>query len=314
MSDVQTQAGDALRRLALNEQAKLRVLQDPTLWGIFRRIADRYVTGEHVDMALAAAERANFAGHSATIDYMGESARRPTVARHATQEFTRLAEAIVHRGLDCSVSLDLSHIGSQIDRQLCRRNARLVADATARAGIELMLSMEGHDRVDQILEDHAWLSERFAHVGVTVQARLYRTDGDLKELLERPGRIRLVKGSFDTPPNLAHRRDAPELASRFDALAGELLRSGHPCSIATHDWDRLETAHQVIETEGLRAHPYVFEFLAGIGDEQRDTMRDRDHPTQEYYVYGGEWFLYVCNRLAEDPTRIFQAVVDALGA
>lgn len=314
MDDLQTQAGDALRRLALNEQAKLRVLQDPTLRAIFGRIADRYVAGADVDTALAAAERANFAGNGATIDYMGESARRHTVARHATQEFVRLAEAIDGRRLRCSVSLDLSHIGSQIDQSIARRHAQTVAQATAEAGIELILSAEGHDRLDQVLDDHAWLCERFDHVGITVQARLHRTEADLKTLLERPGRIRLVKGAFDMPAHAALHRDDPQLADRFDTLAAVLLRSGHPCAIATHDWDRLDAAHALIAEEELGDHPYLFEFLSGIGTEQRDRMRDRGHPTQEYIVYGEEWFLYVCNRLAEQPSRIFQAVVDALGA
>lgn len=277
------------------------------------RVAERYVAGEHLDSALAAAELANFAGHAATIDYMGESARRPIVAREATQEFVRLTEAIAGRGLHCSVSLDLSHLGSQIDRKTCRANAAAVAEATAHAGIEMLISMEGYGRLDQILDDHAWLCERFSHVGVTVQARMHRTERDLPDLLDRPGRIRLVKGAYDTPAELAYPRTAPELPARFDALAGALLRSAHPSSIATHDPDRLEHAHIVIGTEHLEDHPYVFEFLMGIGPEQRDVMRDHGHPTQEYIVYGDEWFLYVCNRIAEEPARLYQAVIDAFG-
>ncbi|MGL4177007.1 MAG: proline dehydrogenase family protein [Dermatophilaceae bacterium] len=115
-----------------------------------------------------------------------------------------------------------------------------MAQATRDAGIEMVVSMEGHDRVDQILADHAALCAEFDHVGVTMQARLRRTPDDLDELLRRPGRIRLVKGAYSAPASAASAPDAQETLDAYDDLAARLLRSGHLCSIATHDVDRID--------------------------------------------------------------------------
>lgn len=104
------------------------------------------------------------------------------------------------------ISLDLSHIGSLVDRDLARRNLARIVQAAAAAEGEVMISMENHDRTDQILDDHDWiasvhaeLAERYTHVGVTIQARLHRSSDDLDLLLERPGRIRVVKGAYPFP-------------------------------------------------------------------------------------------------------------------
>ncbi|HZG89566.1 MAG TPA: proline dehydrogenase family protein [Pseudonocardia sp.] len=304
-------AAHALRRLALDEGLKARTAEDPALSAIAWRVAHRYVAGRTLPEVLPRVRELVAAGHATTVDFMGESARRASVADAATEEFLRLVTRIAEHGPRCSVSLDLSHLGSVIDRELGLRNATRVAEATAAAGLELVLSMEGHDRIDQILDDHAVLGERFDHVGITLQARLHRSPADLEALLDRPGRIRLVKGSYDVPERIAVAREDPELPRRFDALAERLLRSGHPCLIATHDIDRLLAVDRLVDTASLRGAPYVIEVLDGLGVEQIRRMRERGHPTQVYLVYGTEWWLYVLNRIAEDPQRVLLALVDA---
>lgn len=305
-------AADALRRLALDEGLKARAAADTELSALAWRVARRYVAGRSLPEVLARVRQVNEAGHAATVDFMGESTRDAALAEAATEEFLRLAAAIGDQRLRCSVSLDLSHLGSVLDRELGRRNAARIAEATAAIEADMILSMEGHDRTDQILDDHAHLCERFDHVGVTVQARLHRTaTADLTALLDRPGRIRLVKGAYDTPTALAVTRENPALLGTFDVLAERLLRSGHPCSIATHDTDRLDHLDALIAEAALHGAPYQVEVLDGLGPHQIDQMRDRGHPTQVYLVYGSEWWLYVCNRLAEDPQRLLLALTDA---
>lgn len=304
-------AAHALRRLALDEDLKARVAADPDLIAPAWRVARRYVTGVTLPEALVGVRRVIAAGHAATVDFMGESARDAALADAVTEEFLRLGAAIGEHRSSCSISLDLSHLGSLVDRELGLRNAARIAEVTAAAGIELILSMEGHDRADQILADHAVLCERFDHVGITVQARLFRTADDLAGLFDRPGRIRLVKGAYDTPGSHAVPREDPALPGLFDAYTDRLLRSGHRCSIATHDVDRLDHLDALVTREGLREAPYLVEVLDGLGTRQIDQMRDRGHPTQVYLVYGTEWWLYVCNRLAEDPQRLLLALADA---
>lgn len=303
---------DSLRKLALNEGAKAYVMTHPELSAVAKRVAQRYVAGEDLEQAIQAAAAVSRKGYTATIDFMGESTRSEQEARAALDEFLRLTDAIKVNKLRSSVSLDLSHIGSLVGLDLGTENARTLAAATDKAGIEMMISMEGSDRVDEVLSIHKELCAEFKHVGITVQARLHRTRQDLFDLLKRPGRIRLVKGAYYTPLEIAYARDTNELHVAYDSYAKQLLESGHPCSIATHDWDRLKSAERVLKDVDADRAQFTFEFLSGLGIEQERAMFAKGFRVQEYIVYGLEWWLYVCNRIAEEPSRLFDAITDAI--
>jgi proline dehydrogenase len=305
---VMDQAAQAMRALALDEALKDQVAADPTLRTIAWRVAERYVGGRSIAEALARATLSNAEGRSVTIDYMGESCRDAAMATAETEVFLDLSGQAAANGTNCSVSLDLSHIGSVVDRNLGLTNATRLAEATAAAGQEMMISAEGSDRTDLILWTHERLCERFDHVGVTIQARLHRTADDLVRLLRRPGRIRLVKGSFLEPESIAYPRNSHELSAAYLTYATLLLDSGHPCSIATHD---LELLNELQPHMRRSSGAYEVELLLGLGADQLPVMRERGHPVREYIVFGTQWWLYVCNRIAEDPLRLFQALVDA---
>jgi proline dehydrogenase len=309
-----SEAAEALRRLALDESAKAAVLSDPRLRAVARRIADRYIAGETLAAALEAIAAVNARGHAASVDYMGESCRDAGIAKHAAEVFGETAVRLAAGRLDCSLSLDLSHLGLLVDPDLCLRSASKVAEAAAAFGSELILSAEGSDRTDAILACHARLCERHENVGIRVQARLHRTERDLPALLERPGRICLSKGAYHEPPEVAIPSESPALADAFAGYADALIGSGHRCSIATHDVALQERAALAVRERGIPADRSVeFETLQGLGDPGLDALRDAGFATRVYVVFGEEWFLYVCNRIAEEPDeRIARAVVDAL--
>ncbi len=122
-----------------------------------------------------------------------------------------------------------------------------------------------------------------------------------------------MKGAYLEPEATAFPRNSPELAARYRELAKTLIGSGHVCSIATHDILLLDDLHNFIGEHGAAAGAFEFEMLLGLWDSQLDIMKSRGYPTREYVVYGSEWFLYVCNRVAEEPIRIYQALIDAVG-
>jgi proline dehydrogenase len=311
-----SQAADALRRLALDERAKAAVLADPRLRTLARRIADRYIAGETLPAAIAAIAAVNARGHAASVDYMGESCRDAAVAARAACVFAETAQRLAAERLDCSLSLDLSHLGLLVDPELCLRSAAAIAEAAAAFGSELIISMEGSDRTDAILDCHGRLCERHENVGIRIQARLHRSERDLQALLARPGRICLVKGAYHETPEVAIPRESAALAAVFAGYADALIGSGHRCSIATHDPALLERAASALrarERQGSASERTVeFETLQGLGDAALDALRDEGFATRVYVVFGEEWFLYVCNRIAEEPDgRIAQAVIDA---
>ena len=311
-----TDSAEKLRKLALDEDVKARVQDDPLLKPLFWRIAKRYVAGETAGDAVERAADAKVRGHAATVDYMGESCRDEKAAGAETEAFLSLIEALNERGIRGSVSLDISHLGSLISPDLGFENTKRIAEAAAAGDREVMISMEGSDRTDTTLDTfyrfYEDLSSEFDNLGITVQARLHRTEGDLLRLLERLGRIRLVKGAYHESTSIAFARGSEELARAYRGYATTLLRSGHRCSIATHDRSIHFDLIDMIRRESLREHPYEFECLFGLGTEQIDDLNRQGHPTREYIVYGSEWFLYVLNRIAEEPVRLHYAVNDLL--
>ena len=311
-----TDTVEKLRKLALNEDIKDQVQTDPLFKPLFWRIAKRYVAGETANDAVGRAADANSRGHAATVDYMGESCRDEKAAGAETEAFLSLIEALDERGIRGSISLDISHLGSLISPDLGFANTKRIAEAAAVGDREVMISMEGSDRTDTTLDTfHCFyedLSSELDNLGITVQARLHRTEDDLPRLLERPGRIRLVKGAYHESTSIAFARGSEELAQAYRGYAITLLRSGHRCSIATHDRSIHFDLTNMIRRESLCEHPYEFECLLGLGTEQIDALNQQGHHTREYIVYGSEWFLYVLNRIAEEPIRLHYAVNDLL--
>lgn len=306
-------AAAALKSIARDEKIKARMMEDPALKKILLRVAARFVCGEELPDCLAVAKKTNDLGHAATIDYMGESARDEALAERATEEFAHVAREISNRGLDCSISLDLSHVGMALNPEIAFDNASKIARAAREADTEVMVSMEGTERTNDILSLHERLSDNFDNVGITLQAYLHRTESDLTAAMKRPGRIRLVKGAYEEPESVSLPRDSAALDGAYRQHMETLLASGHPCSIATHDEAMLDHAREFIRKNYLEASNAEFEMLYGVTPERLEKMRERGRKTRVYLVYGEEWYLYLCHRLAEHPPNIYQAVADAVG-
>lgn len=309
------QAANGLRALALDEAAKERFCRDPELRPFMQRIAARYVGGPTIADVLKRLHQIRARGHAASAEYSGESCRDEGRANAESNIFLDLIAALEHENLPCSISLDLSHIGSVVDPELGYRNARRIAAMAARAGREVMISIEGSERADNIYATYRRLhaDAGLDNVGITVPAKLHRTAHDLPALMEVPGRIRLVKGAYLEPAQLACDRRSPELAARYIEYATTLLAGERKCSIATHDRRIQHALANVMLARGPRPHA-EFESLMGLGTEQIDSLQRRGFPTREYVVFGEEYFLYVLNRIAEEPVRLFQAVADLMGS
>ncbi|WP_222194700.1 proline dehydrogenase family protein [Modestobacter italicus] len=305
-------AADALRAWALDEQLKQRVMADPALAALAARVARRYTAGDTVPDAIAAAQAAVRRGHAVSIEYAGESVRDADLARAETAVFLDLIATVRAAGLPSTVSFDLSHVGSVVAPALAAAHVREMAAALAPVGTELMISAEGSGRTDLVLDLYDELAGEGLRVGVTLQARLHRTPADLDRVLRHPGTVRLVKGAFLEPDGVAHRRGSAELTTAYLGLARRLVQAGHPVSVATHD----ETLVRALVAEhgtALTSGPVEFEMLLGLGPDLLDALHREGFRTREYVVFGGEWWLYVLNRIAEDPARVFTALTDLAG-
>lgn len=304
------QAALALKSIARDEDIKAYILREANLHKVLLRAARRFIGGERLQECLSDAQSLNSEGFAVTIDYMGESTRDEQMSREAAQEFERVIGSISEHGLDSSVSLDLSHIGLAVDEELCYEQARLLAQRAGAAGLEMMISMEGSERTEQVLSVYQRLAENFENVGITLQAYLHRTPRDLTEALKRPGRIRLVKGAFEEPEEKAMTRGA-ETDVAYRSCVEKVLLESHPCSISTHDRQLLDHADQFVRDNELSTENVEFEMLKGVERERLAGMRDLGYRARVYLPYGEEWYLYLCHRLAEHPPNIYQAISDA---
>jgi len=304
-----TEAAAALRHISRNESFKSYVLETPGLHDLLLKAVRRFIGGESLADCLPIARALGKLGFGLAVDYMGESTRDRRTAEQATDEFLRVIQALREDSEGLFLSPDLSHLGLLVDPELAHNNIASLAEAARDAKGEVIINMEGTDRTDTILEMHKRVCQRYENVGITLQAYLHRTPKDLSEALQRPGRIRLVKGAYEEPEALALRwGQATDTA--FCALMETLLASSHPCLIATHDESLLQHAQTFIKRHGLPASPIEFEMNFGICQARLEGLHDLGYRTRVYLPYGKEWYLYLCHRLAEFPPNVFQAIVD----
>ncbi|WP_038465846.1 proline dehydrogenase family protein [Arthrobacter sp. PAMC 25486] len=302
-------AADTLRAWALDEDLKRHVMADPVLAQAAGRIARRYTAGETAEEALALIAANAGRGHLTSIECAGESVRSADVANSEARIFLSLAGELKRRGEQSTVSFDLSHVGSVVSPELGLANALAIAGAAREAGSYIMISAEGSERTDLVLDLYEQISEAFPESGITVQARLHRSAQDLERVMLRPGPVRLVKGAFLESSTTAHARDSKELSENYQSMAERLVQSGHRVNLATHDAGLLASLKSRLGEE-LHGGLVEFEMLQGLGTELLDSLHAEGYTTREYVVFGPEWWLYVLNRIAEHPERAITALAD----
>ncbi|GEE03159.1 proline dehydrogenase [Gordonia spumicola] len=281
-------------------------MADPVLAGLAHRVARRYIAGETIDDALAVVAANADRGHLGSVECVGESVRDEATASAQTQIFVELA-ARLSRPVPPTISFDLSHVGSLLSPTLALENARRIAVAARESGSSLMISAEGSDRTDLVLDLWERLNDDFPDTGVTLQARLHRTPADLRRVMERPGPVRIVKGAFGEPKEIAYPRDSEPMYDAYLNAVDALVAEGRRVNLATHDASLVE---RLLPRVGEGAE---FEMLQGLGGDLLDTLRADGRVTREYVVFGREWWLYVLNRIAEHPGRLVAAVADLTG-
>lgn len=300
---------EALRKAALNEEAKRFILKNDVVYSVLKKAANRYIGGETLEEALPKVQEHNKNGFACSLEFMGESTRTEEESTIACNEFVRICKQIGNQKLQSAIALDLSHIGLAVSTDLCFHNLTLICSEAVQHNIEVIISAEGPDRTDAVITTYKKIAKTHPLVGITLQAYLHRTADDFKDLIKEKGRIRMVKGAFETPPGLSLPR-GEELDSVYLDYIYLLLAADHKCSIATHHDKIQQQAKKLIALHRPKKENYEFESLFGICNEQLQALKNEEHPAKIYFVYGKEWHLYVCNRIAEYPLNLFQAVQD----
>ena len=269
---------------------------------IVGRVAAPYVAGETLDDAVATIRELNAEGAVATLDLLGEEVRDRAKARAATEEYLRILDRIRAEGLDSNVSVKLSALGQELDEGFCLENvAEVVASADGHDSF-VRLDMEDHTTTDSTLRIYRSLYERFGgrRVGVVFQSYMRRTLRDVAELPDRDANVRLCKGIYIEPREVAW-KGYETVRLNFVAALEKLLTRGVYVGIATHDEYLICAAVALIDRLGIPRDRYEFQMLLGVEPRLRKILIAAGHRLRVYVPYGREWYQYSVRRLRENP-------------
>lgn len=273
---------------------------------LFKKLTTRFVAGETIDEAVAAIRELNGEGCSASFDHLNESVANPAEAEAEVQEYLEILARIDETGIKSNVSIKLTQFGLELDPELAYKNARAVVVEAARRGNFVRVDMEASSVTEQTVDIFKRLRAEFElnDTGIVLQSYLRRTYNDAEELVKLPARIRICKGAYNEPPEVAFpdKKDADENYIRVMQL---LLSSGIYHGIATHDPKMIAATIDFAKRRGIGKDAFEFQMLYGVRrDLQRQLAKD-GYNMRVYVPYGKHWYPYFMRRLAERPANIW---------
>ncbi len=281
---------------------------------VVRRVAGRYVAGETLDRAVEQVRRLNDAGEMATIDVLGEFASAATEADATVAEYLQAIDQIAAAGLDANVSVKLSALGLEFDRDLALENIRRLVRAATDHGSAVRIDMEHSGFTDTTLEIYRTLrQEGLDHCGVVIQSYLRRSLRDVRALAPLTPNVRLVKGIYVEPKAIAY-TDPGIIQRNFVELLEELVAAGSYVAVATHDQVLVDEALRVVDRHRLERSDYEFQTLLGVAERMRADLVQAGHRVRVYVPYGKAWYGYAVRRLRENPTIAGHVARDVLRA
>jgi proline dehydrogenase len=289
--------------IALSESKSLRRVAERSAMG--RRVSTRFVAGMSVEEALTATAATTAKGMSVSVDNLGENVTNLEEARHSAQLYHEMLDQIHTRKLNANVSLKLTHMGLDVDEAVSRQIAAEVVAHAARIDNFVRIDMEGSPYTEKTLAIVRELHRQpgnAGHVGAVIQAYLHRSERDVEELCAERIRIRLCKGAYKEPPEIAF-QDKKDVDANFVKLMKILLKSGTYHGIATHDPKMIEATIEFARAEKIPASAFEFQMLYGVRrDLQEQLVRD-GWGMRVYIPFGSEWYPYLMRRLAERPAN-----------
>ena len=266
--------------------------------------AARFVAGETLDECLDVLERLNAQGLDANTTLLGEDVASAAEARAVADEYDRILGRITERGVQANVALKLTHLGLLVDEQAAYENVSRVVDAAAARSNFVRIDMEHSAVVDAILRIYRRLRESGRdNVGVVLQSYLYRSEADLAALLPLRPNVRIVKGAYLEPPELAYPRKK-DVDEAYVRLVEAALHGGAYAAVATHDRRLIEHVIELARGGSIADGRFEFQMLYGVRPELQLALVRRGYRVRVATPFGPEWYPYLMRRLAERPANL----------
>ncbi len=294
-----------------------------TNWGVARRVALRFVAGETLDEAIEVVKQLNQKSKNihATLDQLGEHTHTSDDARRTAAQIIDILDAIQSSGVRSGLSLKLTQLGLALDEDLCAENLKQILTRAKEVNLFVRIDIEDSACVDPTLRIYNRMCHEygFENVGMALQSYLFRSEQDARDLLATGTRIRMVKGAYSEPPEIAYPKKQ-DVDHNFDVLmdlmadaslkpdAPAISEDGRwpPISAAgTHDGARIDHAKEYARQINLPKEKLEFQMLYGIRRELQESLAAEGYPVRVYVPFGTEWYPYFMRRLAERPANLW---------
>jgi proline dehydrogenase len=280
---------------------------------LVHRLAGRYIAGSTLAEACRVVADLNAQHKMATIDVLGEEVTRADEAHAIAQAYRDVFETIDDKQLDSNVSVKLTGLGLKLDYELCRENLTSVVEEAARRGNFVRIDMEDSSTTDDTLRLYRELRDAgLDNVGVVLQAYMRRTLDDIEALADLRPSVRLCKGIYLEPEDVAYQGYEEVRANYLGALEA-LLDAGCYVGIATHDERLVAEARRVVARRGLDREDYEFQMLLGVARPLGDRLVSEGHRLRIYVPFGEHWYAYSLRRLQENPRIAGYIAADTVG-
>jgi len=290
--------------IALSRNRTLRNFCENSKFG--RRISSRFVAGIEIGDALRVAAELNHQGFLVTLDSLGESVSSETEAHRAAEIYHELLNWIAAQKLNANISVKLTQMGLELDPALAQRIAESLARHAAEQDNFLRIDMEDSSltqaTLDIVCRIHARPELRSA-IGIVIQSYLYRSQADIEQLLANQIRVRLCKGAYKEPPEVAFPKKS-EVDANYTRLAKMLLDSPVYHGLATHDEAMIDAAKAFASERGIDKSRFEFQMLFGVRRDLQRKLVSEGYNVRVYVPFGSEWYPYFMRRLAERPANV----------
>ena len=266
--------------------------------------AQRFVAGQAIPDALTVARTLNTAGIMVTLDHLGESVFTEREAVNATQDCLDTLDAIADAEVQSRLSIKLTQLGLDIDRDLCRRNVTCILERAHEHGNFVRIDMEDYSHNEVTLDLFRELHRQFPNtLGLVIQAYLYKSQRDVEQLGAEGANLRLVKGAYKEPKSVAFPEKA-DVDRNFISLIERHLVSGNFTAIATHDEVVIDHIKLFIRSHNIPRDQFEFQMLYGIRTQLQRSLVSQDYAVRVYVPFGKDWYAYFMRRLAERPANV----------
>ena len=289
--------------ISLSESKSLRATAEKTWIG--QRLSRRFVAGTTIEDALAVTRATNRLGLSVSVDNLGENVTNADEARHSAQLYHQMLDQMSAQKLNANVSLKLTHMGLDVDENMAYDITSQLVQHAARINNFVRVDMEGSPYTQRTLDFVRKLHaepENAGKVGAVIQAYLFRSEKDIEQLLADGIRVRLCKGAYKEPPEIAFEKKE-DTDANYIKLMKMLLKSGIYHGIATHDENMIRATIEFAQKEKIPASAFEFQMLYGIRRDLQQKLVKDGWACRVYVPFGTEWYPYLMRRLAERPAN-----------